>query len=124
MLHVPLSVLHGQPVIADIPGDAPIEHFETAYSMAVCAWNTALLQAEGATVELDKLRAVLNARYPAHLLPLFDRLLTRKHRAFGGDPRHISSFEVSLTGEGPQVEAVSVCSARRLVNDPPPSRAS
>ena len=75
-------------------GDAP-EAYKGILSIAVLAWNMALINEEE---KQEKIRAdterLLSASGGEPLLGLIDELLARKYRYFGDNTRYIVTYDV------------------------------
>jgi hypothetical protein len=104
-LKISATFLHfAEPILGDLPSDAPEKHARHALRLAFLAWNAVIfadvLNDEGHINEIRRLTVDM----PAASL-LMERLIARKRALFADDERLIGDWKVTRTPDGINLRA-------------------
>ena len=89
-----------EPVLEMLDDETPIQAIEDAMQMVVTVWNAIVIEEWGlATGMLEEARRLMQSGVPA-LAPIFDKLVDRKRKKFGGDLRGVGKVEISRGADG------------------------
>jgi hypothetical protein len=79
-------------------------------SLAVVAWNAALVSGSNRREVMDSLLAVVSPSVRQEMKALIEQMIHRKEHHFATNQRLIVDFQVTMTREGPHVSVASTLS--------------